>query len=111
MFDLSVEHVEPERCSFGCAIWCGPVACVLQGPVSLCAIILAMTIFFSSFIWHWAKVGFVHVSRLEQCCCCLRGLLCDSSDMNDALWMCIILPIHNVLLASGLWLAVDITFF
>ena len=101
MFDLTVEHVEPERCSLECAFWCGLVACMLRGPLNLSVIVLAVTIFFSSFVWHLARMGFVQVYRLERCCCCLRGLLCDSSDMNDALWMCVILPIHNVLLASA----------
>ena len=50
---------------------------------------------------------FVQVGRLERCCCCLRGLHCDSFDMNDALWMCIILLIQDVLLASASWLAVE----
>ena len=37
-------------------------------------------------------------------------MFCDSSNMNDALWMCFILLIQDVMLASGLWFAVDITF-
>ena len=37
-------------------------------------------------------------------------MFCDSSDMNDALRMCFILLIQDVMLASGLWFAVDITF-
>jgi len=68
-----------------------------------------MPIFFSSLIWHLAGVCFVQVGRLERCCCCLRGLLCDGSDTNDALWMMIILFFQGVLLASALCYAVDIT--
>ena len=55
---------------------------------------------------------FVQVGRLEWSCCCLRGLLCDGSDTNDALmfpardtndalWMVIILLYQDVLLASA----------
>ena len=52
---------------------------------------------------------FVQVGRLELSCCCLRGLLCDGSDTNDALWMVIILFYQDVLLASAKWYPVDIT--
>jgi len=81
-----------------------------QGPVILSAFVLAMSIFFSSLVWHLAGMCFVQVGRLEWCCCCLRGLLCDGSDTNDALWMVIILFYQDVLLASASWYAVDITF-
>ena len=37
-------------------------------------------------------------------------MLRDSSDMNDALWVCFMPLIQDVMLASGLWFAVDITF-
>ena len=46
-----------------------------------------------------AGMCFVQVDRLKRCCCCLRGLHYDSSDMNDALWMYIIPLIQDVLLA------------
>ena len=71
---------------------------------------LAVTILFGSLVRHLARMCFVQVGRLKQCCCCLRGLHCDSSDMNDALWMYIIPVIQDVLLALASWLAVDITF-
>ena len=59
-----------------------------------------MTILFGSLVWHLARMCFVQVDRLKRCCCCLRGLLYDSSDdMNDALWMYIIPLIQDVLLA------------
>ncbi len=48
---------------------------------------------------------------LEWCCCCLRGLLCDSSDTDDALWMVIILLYRDVFLASAYQYAVDTRFF
>ncbi len=83
---------------------------MLEGPVILGAFVLAMPIFFSSLIWHLAGVCFVQVGRLERCCCCLRGLLCDGSDTNDSLWTVIILFYQDVLLASASWYAVDITF-
>ena len=68
----------------------------------------ADSIFFSSLVWHLARMCFVQVGRLERCC--LHGLHCDSSDMDDALWMCIILLIQDMLLTSASWLAVDNTF-
>ena len=71
---------------------------------------LAMPIFFSSLVWHLAGMCFVQVGRLERCCCCLRGLLCDGYDTNDALCMLIILFFQDVLMASALWYAVDSTF-
>ena len=61
--------------------------------------VLAMTILFGSLVWHLARMCFVQVDRLKRCCCCLRGLHYDSSDMNDALWMYIIPLIQDVLLA------------
>ena len=70
-----------------------------------------MTIFFSLLVWHLARMCFVQVGRLERCCCCLRGLHCNGSSMNGALWMCFILLIQDVLLAAASWLALDITFF
>ena len=70
----------------------------------------ANPIFFSSLVWHLAGMCFVQVGRLERCCCCLRGLLCDGSDTNDALWVVIILFCQDVLLAAASWYAVDITF-
>ena len=71
---------------------------------------LAVTVLFGSLVWHLARTCFVQVGRLKRCCCCLRGLHCDSSDMNDALWMYIVPLIQDVLLALASWLAVDITF-
>ena len=65
------------------------------------AFVSAMTILLGSLVWHLARMCFVQVGRLERCCCCLRGLRCDSSDMNDAVWMCIILLIQDVLLAPA----------
>ena len=38
---------------------------------------------------------FVQVGRLERFCCCLRGLFCDSSDMHDALWVCVTLLVQD----------------
>ena len=71
---------------------------------------LAVTILFGSLVWHLVRMCFVQVGRLKRCCCCLHGVHCDSSDMNDALWMYIIPLIQDVLLASASWLAVDNTF-
>ena len=53
---------------------------------------------------------FQKLSSCERSCCYFCGMFCDSSDMNDALWMCFILLIQDVMLASGLWFAVNITF-
>ena len=62
-------------------------------------LVLAISIVFSLLIQHLAEISFVQVGRLEWCCCCLRGLLCDGSDANDALRMVIILLYQDVLLA------------
>ena len=61
---------------------------------------------------HRLVMGGVHVAKqaTAAACRCLRGLLCDSSDTDDALWMVIILLYQDVLLASASWYAVDITF-
>ena len=83
---------------------------MLWGPIILSAFVLAMTALFSSLIWHLAAMCFVQVGRLERFCCCLRGLFCDGSDMNDALWVCVTLLFQDVLLASSLWFVVDATF-
>ncbi len=40
------------------------------------------------------------LSSLVQRCCCLRGLLFDGSDTNDALWMVIILLYQDVLASA-----------
>ena len=77
---------------------------------TLIAFVSARTISFSSFVWHLAGLCLVQVGRLQQFNCYFCGMLCDSSDMNDALWMCFIPLIQDVMLASGLWFAVDITF-
>ena len=66
------------------------------------AFVLAMAISFGSFVWHLARLCLVQVGRLERFCCYFCGMFCDSSDMNDALWMCVILLIQDVTLASGL---------
>ncbi len=83
---------------------------LILGPVILGAFVLTMPIFFGSFVWHLAGTCFVQVGRLERCCCCLRGLLCDSSDVKDAVWMVIILFHQDVLLASASSYALDIRF-
>ena len=69
-----------------------------------------MTISFSSFVWRLAGLCLVQVGRLERFCSYFCGMFCGSANMNDALWMCFILLIQNVMLASGLWFAADITF-
>ena len=83
-----------------------------QLPCMLRVLLDKLTLFslFSSLVWHLARMCFVQVGRLERCCCCLHGLHCDSSDMNDALRMYIILLIQDVSLASASWLAVGNTF-
>ena len=64
-------------------------------------LVLAISRFFSSLVRHLAGMCFVQFGRLEWSCCCSRGLLCDGSDTNDALWMVIILLYQDVLLASA----------
>ena len=65
-----------------------------------------MPALFSSFVWHLAGMRFVQVDRLEQGFCYSYGMLCDSSDTNDALGMCfkciLFMIIQDVLLASAL---------
>ena len=65
-----------------------------------------MPALFSSFVWHLAGMRFVQVDRLERGFCYSYGMLCDSSDTNDALGMyfkCILFTIiQDVLLASAL---------
>ena len=51
------------------------------------AFVLAMPTFFSSLVWHLAGMCFVQVGRFEQYCCCLRGLFCDGSEINDACFL------------------------
>ena len=46
-----------------------------------------MPALFSSFVWHLAGMRFVQVDRLERGFCYSYGMLCDSSDTNDALGM------------------------
>ena len=47
-----------------------------------------MPALFSSFVWHLAGMRFVQVDRLQRGFCYSYGMLCDSSDTNDALGMC-----------------------
>ena len=47
-----------------------------------------MPALFSSFVRHLAGMRFVQVDRLERGFCYSYGMLCDSSDTNDALGMC-----------------------
>ena len=65
-----------------------------------------MPALFSSFVWHLAGMRFVQVDRPERGFCYSYGMLCDSSDTNDALGMyfkCILfMIIQDVLLASAL---------
>jgi len=82
-----------------------------EGPVILSALYWQYLVSLARRYGAWLGCALCKVGRLEWCCCCLRGLLCDSSDTNDALWMVIILLYQDVLLASGSWYAVDITFF
>ena len=74
-----------------------------------------MPALFSSFVWHLAGMRFVQVDRLERGFCYSYGMLCDSSDTNDALGMyfkCILFHDHSgcVVSFSLIGLAVDITF-
>ena len=110
LFDINAKHVQPKRCSLRCTFWLDFMAFMLWGLAILIAFVLAVTTAFGSLVWHSARMCFVQVGRLKRCCWCLRVLHCDSSDMNDALWMYIISLIQDVLLALASWLAVDITF-
>ena len=83
---------------------------VLCGLVHLLAFVSAIPIIFGSFVWHLAGLCLVQVGRLQQFCCYFCGMLCDSSDMNDALWMSFIPLTQDVMLASSCWFAVDIMF-
>ena len=110
LFGTCAEHVEPGQCCLGCKLSSGFMVSMLLGLVILGAYVLAWPIFLSSLVWHLAGICFVQVGRLERCCCCLGGLLCDGSGTNDAVWMVIILFYQDVLLATALGHAVDITF-